>query len=164
MSTSPAELSSPALSAGDAAPKFSLPANGGSTVSLESLAGKKVVLYFYPRDDTPGCTIEAKDFRDHMKDFEQAGAVVLGLSKDSVKSHEKFAEKFCLPFPLLSDESGEICQAYGAWVEKSMYGKKYMGIDRATFLIGGDGIIRNIWRKVKVDGHVREVLEAVRQA
>jgi peroxiredoxin Q/BCP len=148
------------LSVGDKAPEFSLPTDGGKTVSLKELGGKNVVLYFYPKDDTPGCTIEAKDFRDHLKDFQKSDTVILGASKDSVKSHEKFKEKFCLPFPLLSDEEGTLCADYGVWVEKSMYGKKYMGIERATFLIDKTGVIKNIWRKVKVDGHVKEVLDA----
>jgi peroxiredoxin Q/BCP len=150
------------LAVGDKAPDFSLPADGNKTVSLAGLKGKNVVLYFYPKDDTPGCTVEAKDFRDHIKEFEKLGAVILGASKDSVKSHEKFKEKFCLPFPLLSDESGEMCGAYGVWVEKSMYGKTYMGIERTTFLIDKTGTIKNIWRKVKVESHVKEVLDAVK--
>ncbi|NBX03201.1 MAG: thioredoxin-dependent thiol peroxidase [Alphaproteobacteria bacterium] len=150
------------LSVGDKAPDFSMPVSDSSSVSLATLAGKKVVLYFYPKDDTPGCTLEAKDFRDHMKEFEKAGAVIIGVSKDSIKSHEKFREKFCLPFPLASDESGAVCEAYGTWVEKSMYGKTYMGIQRDTFLIDGKGKLGGIWRKVKVDGHVAEVLAAVK--
>lgn len=146
---------------GEPAPDFSLPATGGETISLSKLKGKNVVLYFYPKDDTPGCTIEAKDFRDRMKEFESQNTVILGVSKDSIKSHDKFREKFCLPFPLLSDESGSVCEAYGVWVEKSMYGKKYMGIDRVTFLIDKQGNIANIWPKVKVDGHAQDVLETV---
>ena len=145
-----------------AVPDFSLPATGGKTFTLSALKGRKVVVYFYPKDDTPGCTVEAKDFRDHIKEFEKAGAAVIGVSKDSVKSHDKFQEKYCLPFPLASDEDGSVCDAYGVWVEKSMYGKTYMGIERATFLIDQSGVIRNIWRKVKVDGHVKEVLEAAK--
>jgi len=160
--TGTAKKISGALNVGDKAPDFTLPVDGGKTVALSDLKGKNVVLYFYPKDDTPGCTIEAKDFRDHMKEFDKANTVVLGASKDSVKSHEKFKEKFCLPFPLLSDESGEMCAAYGVWAEKSMYGKKYMGIERATFLIDKTGVIRTIWPKVKVDGHVKEVLEAAK--
>lgn len=159
MTTSAAKKSSE-LSIGDKAPDFSLPADGEKTITLSGLKGKKVVLYFYPKDDTPGCTIEAKDFRDHLQDFTKAGAVVIGMSKDSVKSHEKFKEKYCLPFPLASDESGSTCEAYGVWVEKSMYGKTYMGIERATFLIDEKGVIRHIWRKVKVEGHMAEVLAA----
>ncbi len=166
MPTSPApKTAAKELTPGSAAPDFDLPASNGdaSSISLASLKGKKIVLYFYPKDDTPGCTIEAKDFRDHIAEFKKAGAVVLGVSKDSIKSHEKFTEKFCLPFPLLSDESGEVCERYGTWVEKSMYGKTYMGISRDTFLIDEKGILRQIWRKVKVDGHVKEVLEAVKK-
>ncbi|MDX1974255.1 MAG: thioredoxin-dependent thiol peroxidase [Rickettsiales bacterium] len=151
-----------ALAAGDKAPDFSLSTDGNKQVSLADLKGKKVVLYFYPKDDTPGCTQEAKEFRDQLKEFEKAGAVILGASKDSVKSHEKFKEKYCLPFPLLSDESGSLSENYGVWVEKSMYGKTYMGIERATYLIDQQGVIRNVWRKVKVDGHVDEVLAAVK--
>jgi peroxiredoxin Q/BCP len=149
------------LAVGDKAPNFSMPTDGGGEASLSALKGKKLVLYFYPKDDTPGCTIEAKDFRDHIEEFKKAGAVVIGVSKDSPDSHEAFKKKFCLPFPLASDTDGKVCEAYGVWVEKSMYGKTYMGIERATFLIDGSGTLRNIWRKVKVDSHVKEVLEAV---
>ena len=151
------------LSVGDKAPAFSMPASNASSVSLATLKGKNVVLYFYPKDDTPGCTLEAKDFRDHMGEFEKFGAVVIGVSKDSVKSHEKFREKFCLPFPLASDEEGSVCEAYGTWKEKSMYGKTYMGIQRDTFLIDASGTIRQIWRKVKVEDHVKSVLTAVKE-
>lgn len=161
-SPSPSPMSS-RPKAGDKAPHFTLPTNKGGAVSPEGMRGKKVVLYFYPKDDTPGCTIEAKDFRDHMKDFEAAGAVIIGVSRDSVSSHDKFAEKYCLPFTLASDEEGIVCEAYGVWVEKSMYGKKYMGVDRVTFLIDEQGTITRVWEKVKVDGHVKEVLEAVQQ-
>lgn len=150
------------LQTGAKAPAFDMPINGGGNVSLAGLAGKSVVLYFYPKDDTPGCTIEAKDFRDHIQEFEKAGVVVIGVSKDSIKSHEKFRDKYCLPFALASDEDGKTCEAYGVWVEKSMYGKKYMGIERATFLIDKTGTLRQIWRKVKVDGHVVEVLAAAK--
>jgi peroxiredoxin Q/BCP len=156
------KASDAALAVGDKAPDFSMPVSGGEKVSLAALAGKPVVLYFYPKDDTPGCTVEAKDFRDMKKEFDQAGAVIVGVSKDSLKSHEKFQEKYCLPFALGSDEDGSVCEAYGVWVEKSMYGKSYMGIERTTFLIDGKGKLRNIWRKVKVDGHVGEVLAAVK--
>ena len=148
------------LRVGDKAPDFAVAFDNAQDVTTESLKGKHKVIYFYPKDDTPGCTIEAKDFRDHIKSFEKAGVVVIGASKDSVKSHDKFKEKFCLPFPLASDEDGSMCEAYGVWVEKSMYGKSYMGIERATFLVDKNGIIRNIWRKVKVEGHVAEVLKA----
>jgi Peroxiredoxin len=127
------------LAVGDKAPDFTLPTDGGGTVSMKGLKGKKVVLYFYPKDDTPGCTKEACAFRDSLPDFSKVKAVIVGISKDSVASHDKFKTKFKLPFPLASDEDGKVCEAYGAWVEKSMYGKKYMGIERATFLIDEKG-------------------------
>jgi thioredoxin-dependent peroxiredoxin len=148
------------LAVGDKAPDFTLPTDGGGEVSLKALKGKTVVLYFYPRDDTPGCTTEACAFRDALPDFSKVKATVIGVSKDTVASHDKFKTKFKLPFPLASDADGKVCEAYGAWGEKSMYGKKYMGIERSTFLIDGKGIVRNIWRKVKVDGHAAEVLKA----
>jgi peroxiredoxin Q/BCP len=148
------------LKVGDKAPDFSLPADGGSTVSLRALRGKTVVLYFYPKDDTSGCTAEACAFRDSLPDFSQAKAAVVGISRDTPASHDKFKAKYKLPFPLASDEDGKVCEAYGVWVEKSMYGRKYMGIERSTFLIDGKGAIRSIWRKVKVPGHAEEVLEA----
>lgn len=151
-----------ALEEGTRAPEFLMPVEEGREVSLASLAGKKVVLYFYPKDDTPGCTVEAKDFAQRMKDFENAGVVIIGVSKDSLKSHDKFREKYCLPFLLGSDEDGSVCEAYGVWGEKSMYGKTYMGIERATFLIDSKGTIARIWRKVKVDGHADEVLQAAK--
>jgi peroxiredoxin Q/BCP len=150
------------LNAGDKAPDFTLPTDGGGSVSLSDLKGKKVVLYFYPKDDTPGCTKEACGFRDSLPDFSGVDAVVIGVSKDSVAKHDKFKAKYELPFTLASDEDGALCEAYGTWVEKSMYGKKYMGIDRATFLIGPDGKIAQAWRKVKVPGHVEEVLAAAK--
>ena len=118
------------------------------------------MLYFYPKDDTPGCTAEACAFRDSLPDFSKIRATVVGVSKDSVASHDKFKTKFKLPFPLASDDDGKVCEAYGAWVEKSMFGKKYMGIERSTFLIDEKGVVRNIWSKVKVDGHAGEVLKA----
>ena len=148
------------LESGDKAPDFTLPADGGGTISLKALKGKPVVLYFYPKDDTPGCTAEACAFRDQLPDFAKVKAEVIGISRDSVASHDKFKKKFKLPFPLASDEDGKICQDYGVWAEKSMYGKKYMGIERSTFLIDGKGVVRNVWRKVKVDGHADEVLAA----
>jgi peroxiredoxin Q/BCP len=162
MPKSAAKASTIELKVGDKAPAFDMAANIGERASLSKFAGKNIVLYFYPKDDTPGCTIEAKDFRDMMKDFDAANTVIVGVSKDSVKSHDKFKEKYCLPFPLGSDEDGSVCEAYGVWVEKSMYGKKYMGIQRATFLIDGKGILRKIWPKVSVDGHAKEVLEAAK--
>ena len=148
------------LNIGQKAPDFTLPALGeGESLTLADMAGKKnVVLYFYPKDDTPGCTIEACDFRDNLKRLESADTVVWGVSRDDLKSHAKFAEKFSIPFPLLADVDGKVCEAYGCWVEKSMYGKKYMGIERSTFLIGKDGVLKAIWRKVKAEGHVEEVL------
>ncbi len=147
---------------GDSAPDFSLPADGGETVSLSDFGGKKVVLYFYPKDDTPGCTAEAQDFRDQIAAFDAAGAVVIGASKDAAAKHDKFKAKYDLPFKLVSDSESDLCERYGVWVEKNMYGKKYMGVERATFLIGADGAIARVWRKVKVKGHVDEVLAAVR--
>jgi peroxiredoxin Q/BCP len=148
------------LDVGDKAPDFTLAADGGGKVSLKALKGKKVVLYFYPKDDTPGCTAEACAFRDQLPDFSKVKAAVVGISRDSVASHDKFKKKFKLPFPLASDEDGKVSEAYGTWVEKSMYGRKYMGIERSTFLIDEKGVIRNIWRKVKVDGHADDVLNA----
>ncbi len=153
---------SPALpQLNEPAPDFTLPQDGGGDVTLSSLAPKSVVLYFYPRDDTPGCTTEAIDFTRHLADFEKAGAVVLGISKDTVAKHEKFRAKHQLGVSLLSDAGGEVCERYGVWVEKKMYGRSSMGIERATFLIGPDGRIARIWRRVKVPGHVEEVLAAV---
>ncbi len=149
---------------GDTAPAFTLPRDGGGEVSLSDFAGKKVVLYFYPKDDTPGCTKEALGFTDMVAEFDAAGAVIFGVSKDSVKKHEKFVAKHDLKIALLSDEEGDVCERYGTWVEKSMYGKTYMGIERATYLIGADGKIAKVWRKVKVPGHVEAVLEAARGA
>jgi peroxiredoxin Q/BCP len=146
----------------DAAPAISLPRDGGEIVNLSDFSGKKVVLYFYPKDDTPGCTKEAIGFTDMIDDFAAADTVILGVSKDSVKKHDKFVAKHELKIALLSDEDGDVCERYGTWVEKSMYGKTYMGIERATYLIGADGKIAQVWRKVKVPGHVEEVLEAAR--
>lgn len=148
-----------ALKEGDKAPDFSLPADGGKTVSLADYKGKKLVLYFYPKDNTPGCTQESCDFRDNLTAFDKGGVAVLGISKDSVEKHDKFKEKHGLNFPLLSDEKGTMCEDYGVWTEKNMYGKKFMGIERSTFLIDETGIIRRIWRKVKVKDHAAEVLK-----
>jgi thioredoxin-dependent peroxiredoxin len=148
------------IDAGDKAPDFTLPADGGGQVSLTDFKGKTVVLYFYPKDDTSGCTAEACAFRDAMPDFSKVKAQVIGISRDPVKSHDKFKAKYGLTFPLLSDEDGAVCEAYGTWVEKSMYGRKYMGIERSTFLIDRHGVIRAAWRKVKVPGHAEEVLQA----
>ncbi|MEM9798592.1 MAG: thioredoxin-dependent thiol peroxidase [Pseudomonadota bacterium] len=149
---------------GQSAPSFTLPRDGGGEVSLSDYAGKTVVLYFYPKDDTSGCTKQAIAFTEHADAFAEAGAVVLGVSKDSVAKHDKFRDKHSLNVVLLSDENGSTCEDYGTWVEKSMYGKKYMGIERSTFLIDGTGTIREAWRKVKVPGHVEAVLEAVKAA
>ena len=151
-----------ALAEGDAAPDFTLPADNGEDIALSNFKGEKnVVIYFYPKDATPGCTTEAKDFRDHKDAFDAADTVIIGISKDSIKSHCKFIEKQELNFALASDEENDVCERYGVWVEKNMYGKKYMGIQRATFLINKEGTFARIWPKVKVNGHVAEVLEAV---
>lgn len=158
--TQAAKQQSAQLNVGDRAPAFSMPTETGEILELASLKGKNVVLYFYPKDDTPGCTVEAKDFRDSIEAFKSANTAVIGVSKDSVSSHGKFSGKLCLPFSLASDETTTVCEDYGVWVEKNMYGKKYMGIERATFLIDGKGVIRQVWRKVKVEGHVTEVLGA----
>ena len=148
------------LDVGDKAPAFSMIRDGGGTVSLADLKGKTVVLYFYPQDDTPGCTTEAIDFTALKADFAKAGAEVIGVSRDSVAKHEKFAAKHKLGVALGADEDGTVTEAYGVWQEKSLYGRKYMGIMRATFLIDGDGVIRRIWPKVSVKGHAAEVLAA----
>ena len=146
------------LKVGDKAPEFTALNDAGDKVSLKDLRGKKVVLYFYPKDDTPGCTKEACDFRDSMAPLKKKDAVVLGVSPDSIKSHQKFKAKFDLPFPLLADEDHKIAESYGAWGEKSMYGKKYMGIIRSTFLIDEKGKIAEVYEKVRVDGHVDDIL------
>ena len=150
------------LTIGDPAPTFDLPRDGGGSVSLADLNGKAVVLYFYPKDDTPGCTKEAIAFTEQAEDFAAANTVILGISKDTVAKHEKFIAKHDLGVILVSDAEAETCEAYGTWVEKSMYGKTYMGIERATFLIDQDGKIAQIWRKVKVPGHSDAVLEAAK--
>lgn len=150
------------VNVGDAAPDFTLPTDGNGSLSLSELRGKKVILYFYPKDDTPGCTTEACAFRDDYPNFTDIGAEVIGVSKDSTAAHDRFKTKHGLPFPLVSDTEGTLCEAYGVWKEKMNYGKKYMGIERSTFLIDGNGVIRNIWRKVKVKAHAEEVLSAVR--
>ena len=150
------------LEVGAKAPDFSLPDQDGSTVTLKSLKGKQVVLYFYPKDDTSGCTKEACDFRDSLAPIKKAGAVVLGVSKDGKASHQKFIAKYGLPFALLSDEETVVCNAYGVYKEKSMYGRKYMGIERSTFVIDATGRVKALWRKVKVPGHVDEVLAALK--
>ncbi len=147
---------------GQDAPDFELPSDGGGTIALSALKGKAVVLYFYPKDDTSGCTTEAVDFSALRDDFEAAGATVVGVSPDSAKSHDKFKAKHSLSVALAADEEKSTLEAYGVWVEKSMYGKKYMGVERTTFLIGPDGKVRRVWSKVKVPGHAKDVLEAVK--
>jgi len=149
------------LNVGDPAPDFTLPRNGGGTISLADLRGRKVVLYFYPKDDTTGCTAEAIAFTGLLPQFEAAGAVVIGVSPDTVAKHDKFAAKHELGVILASDQSTEIAAAYGVWKEKRMYGRTYMGIERSTFLIGADGLVSAIWPKVKVAGHAEEVLAAL---
>ena len=147
---------------GDKAPAFTMPATGGRTVSLADLAGQTFVLYFYPKADTSGCTKEACAFQANLPDFSGTGLTVIGVSKDPMKALEKFAAKYDLAFPLASDEGTAVTEAYGSWVQKSMYGKTYMGIERSTFLIDSAGLIARVWRKVKVDGHAEEVLAAAR--
>ena len=151
------------INEGDKAPAITATASDGSSVNLAS-PGQKVVLYFYPKDDTSGCTREAQDFTALAADFKKAGVKVLGLSRDSMKSHEKFIGKYELAVPLVSDEDGRISDAFGTWVQKSMYGRKYMGMERATYLIGADGRVLRAWRKVKVPDHAREVFEAAAAA
>lgn len=146
------------LNIGDPAPDFTLPTGDGTTLSLKDLRGKKVVLYFYPKDNTPGCTKEACSFRDDIRKFERKGAVIIGVSADSLGSHRKFADKFDLPFTLVSDEKKSVINAYGVWKKKSLYGKTFLGIERSTFVIDEQGKIARIYRKVKVDGHSDEIL------
>ena len=146
---------------GESAPDFTLPADDGGTVKLSDLRGKPVVLYFYPKDDTPGCTKEACAFRDRTPDLKAAGAVVLGVSPDDVASHGQFRDKYSLNFPLLADTDHKVAERYGAWREKNMYGKKSMGIQRSTFLIDAQGTVRKVWRKVNVDGHDDQVMAAL---
>lgn len=147
------------LSIGDPVPNISLPSSSGKNVSLTDFKGKKIVLYFYPKDDTPGCTKESCAFRDAVEDYADLNAVIVGVSKDSLASHEKFIEKYELPFELLSDENLELMKEFGVWKEKSMYGKTFLGVERSTFLIDEKGIIQKEWRKVRVGGHVEKVLE-----
>ena len=147
---------------GDKAPDFTLPTDGNGKVSLSKLRGQKVVLYFYPKDDTSGCTAEACGFRDSLPKFDKVEAAVIGLSRDPVSAHDKFKKKYELPFMLAADVDGKVCEKYGVWVEKSMYGRKYMGIERSTFLIDEKGVVRGVWRKVKVPGHVEAVIAAAK--
>jgi peroxiredoxin Q/BCP len=150
------------IAEGQAAPDFTLEDQNGQSITLSSLKGSPIVLYFYPKDDTPGCTTEACAFRDAEADYQAAGAKVLGVSPDDVKSHAKFAKKHTLPFPLLADTGSKVCELYGVWKEKSMYGKTYMGVERTTLLIDGQGVIRKIYPKVKVPGHSDAILEALK--
>jgi peroxiredoxin Q/BCP len=150
------------ITSGQTAPDFTLPRDGGGNVTLSGLRPSKVVLYFYPKDDTPGCTLEAQDFNAHLADFTAAGCTVIGISKDSVKAHDKFCKKHGLSIVLASDEAGTTCEDYGVWLEKSMYGKTYMGIERTTVLIDGAGQVAQVWNKVSVKGHADAVLTAVR--
>jgi thioredoxin-dependent peroxiredoxin len=150
------------INEGDRAPGLNVTATDGSSVDLSS-PGQPLVLYFYPKDDTSGCTREAQDFTALAPEFQKAGVKVVGVSRDPMKSHEKFIGKYCLAVPLASDEDGRISEAFGTWVEKSMYGRKYMGMERATYLIGSDGRVLRAWRKVKVPGHADEVLKAARE-
>jgi peroxiredoxin Q/BCP len=153
----------PEIKIGDKAPDFNLPGDGGTEVRLADYRGRRVILYFYPKDDTPGCTAESCDFRDNLKALERLNSAVIGISKDSVQKHEKFKAKYKLNFPLASDESDTVCERYGVWTEKSMYGKKYMGIERSTFLIDEKGKIAALWRKVKVRGHVEEIRKTLEE-
>ncbi len=158
-----ADITATGLNVGDKAPQFELPRDGGGTVKLADFAGKLVVLYFYPQDDTSSCTKEAIDFSQLKPEFEKAGAAVIGVSPDSTKKHDKFRIKHGLTVELAADEERKVINAYNLWVEKQMYGRSYMGVERATFLIGGDGRIAAIWRKVRVKGHAEAVLQAVRE-
>lgn len=150
------------LTIGNPAPNFTLPRDGDQTITLSALRPAKVVVYFYPKDDTSGCTLEAREFSARLAEFTEAGATVIGISKDSAKSHDKFCEKYGLSIILASDEDGTTCEDYGVWKQKSMYGKTYMGIERSTFLIDADGNVAKVWRKVSVKGHVDGVLATVK--
>jgi thioredoxin-dependent peroxiredoxin len=151
-----------AVEAGQPAPEFDLPTAGGGRARLADFKGRPLVLYFYPKDDTPGCTKEAQGFAEAYPEFQAAGIQVVGVSKDGTASHDRFKAKYELPFTLASDESGSVVEAYGSWVEKNRYGRRYMGIDRSTFLIDCEGVVRRVWRNIAVPGHVAEVLEAAR--
>lgn len=155
-------MASDGLQEGDPAPAFSMDTDGGSRVSLKDLKGAPVVLYFYPKDDTPGCTKEAMAFTRMLDEFGEAGATVIGVSKDTVAAHDKFKEKYALEHVLAADPQGQACLDYGVWIEKNMYGRKSMGIQRSTFVIDAEGVVNKVWRRVKVDGHAEAVLEAVR--
>jgi peroxiredoxin Q/BCP len=151
------------LQIGDNAPEFTMPADDGSDISLSNYKGEMVILYFYPKDDTPGCTKQACAFTENLTAFNDLNCAVIGVSKDPVTKHQKFKAKYDLNFPLASDENTDVCERYGVWTEKSMYGKTYMGIERTTFLIDSDGIIQHIWNKVKVPNHIADVLNVVNQ-
>ncbi len=151
------------VSVGRPVPEFAAPATGGRTLRLSDFSHKNIVLYFYPKDSTPGCTREGQDFRDHIDEFERLNAVVLGVSRDSLRSHEKFKAVQCFPFELLSDQDETLCRQYGVLKGKTLYGKKVLGVERSTFLIDNLGVLRREWRNLKVDGHVKEVLEAVKE-
>lgn len=155
-------MTSRTMQIGDLAPDFTLPTTSNQNFTLSN-CGRNVVLYFYPKDDTPGCTLEAKDFADLMPEFSQLDTIIIGVSKDDLPSHEKFAEKYCLPFTLASDIDHKVCELYGVWGEKSMFGKKYMGVERSTFLIGLDGKIKKSWLAVSVSGHAKDVLTALKE-
>ena len=149
------------INIGDLAPNFTLPKDGSGEINLESLRGKNIVLYFYPKDDTSGCTNQAIQFSEKKDEFESKNAIIIGVSKDSIRSHDKFKTKYDLKIDLLSDEELSVANAYGTWIEKSMYGRKYMGMDRSTFLIDENGKIKKIWRKVKIPGHIDDVIKAI---
>ncbi len=153
----------PAVEVGRKIPEFALPATGGKTLRRSDLEGRILVLYFYPKDHTPGCTLESQDFRDHQEAFERLNAVVLGVSRDDMRSHERFKDAQCLPFDLLSDRDEVLCKQFGVIKEKTMYGKRVRGIERSTFVLDAQGVLRREWRKVKVEGHVGEVLQAVQE-
>jgi thioredoxin-dependent peroxiredoxin len=161
MSDTITEVPSVELKPGDTAPDFELPVSGGETFKLSDAQGQNVILYFYPKDDTPGCTTEACNFRDNLDVLSEAGALVYGISPDTMKAHDKFIEKYDLNFPLLADEDANVAKAYGVWKEKNMYGRKYMGIERTTFLINPAGKISYIWRKVKPAGHAEQILKHI---
>ena len=150
------------ISIGDKAPEFNVSINGGTQFGISDAKGKNLILYFYPKDDTLGCTKEAIEFTEHLDAFDAQETIIFGVSRDSVKKHDKFIAKYDLRIRLISDEDGSLCEAFETWVEKKMYGKSYMGIERATFLINAEGEIAHIWRKVKVSGHVEDVLETVK--